>query len=223
MPWARHRRGWRELTETAAISCRVLVFAKAPVPGQAKTRLAPALGERGAAELHRQLLTRALRTAIAAELGPVELWCAPDTHDPFFCACAEKFGLSLHDQGEGDLGMRMSRALESALADGAPALLIGSDCPALTAQYLRQAAAACGSGNHAVFGPAEDGGYALIGLARAPSATLFENIAWGTSTVMQQTRLRLQGLGWRWIELGALWDVDRPSDLPRLRRLLAAS
>jgi rSAM/selenodomain-associated transferase 1 len=200
----------------------VLVFAKAPVPGQAKTRLAPALGERGAAELHRQLVERALRTASAAELGPVELWCAPNTQDPFFSTCAEKFGLRLRDQGEGDLGMRMSRALESALADGAPALLIGSDCPVLTAQYLRQAAAACGGGNHAVFGPTEDGGYALIGLARRPSAALFENIAWGTAAVMQQTRLRLQGLGWHWVELGALWDVDRPADLPRLRRLLAA-
>lgn len=162
-----------------------------------------------------------MRTAIAAAIGPVELWCAPDTLDPFFKDCAGEFGLDLRDQGGGDLGMRMAGALEAALAQRASALLIGSDCPALSAQYLRDAAAECGGGKHAVFGPAEDGGYALIGLSRAPPAALFENMEWGTATVMQQTRLRLERLGWRWVELPALWDVDRPEDLPRLRRLLA--
>jgi rSAM/selenodomain-associated transferase 1 len=205
----------------AAVSCRILVFAKAPVPGRVKTRLIPALGEQGAADLHRELVLRSLRTACAAGIGEVELWCAPHTQDAFFAACAGRFGLRLRDQGEGDLGMRMARALEAASAEGSPALLIGSDCPVLSAQYLCEAARACTGEVPAVFGPAEDGGYALIGLARRPSAALFENMAWGSATVMQETRLRLQGLGWRWIELAPLWDVDRPEDLPRLRQLLA--
>jgi rSAM/selenodomain-associated transferase 1 len=204
-----------------AISCRILVFAKAPTPGRVKTRLAPALDAGAAAELHRQLVARTLRTATAAAVGPVGLWCAPDAHDAFFADCAKAFGVSLHDQGEGDLGMRMARALAIALQDGSPALLIGTDCPALTAQYLRDAAAACGGDGDAVFGPAEDGGYVLIGLARSSSAHLFENVAWGSATVMQETRLRLKRMGWRWTELATLWDVDRPEDLPRLRRLLA--
>jgi len=196
-----------------------MVFAKAPVPGRVKTRLVPALGERAAAELHRQLAERTLCTALAAGLGPVELWCAPGTDDAFFAACARQYGISLRAQGEGDLGIRMGRALEHALMGGSSGLLIGSDCPVLTAEYLREAAAGLAGGNDAVFGPAEDGGYVLIGLARKPSAQLFEDIAWGTATVMQETRARLARLDWRWRELAALWDVDRPEDLLRLRQL----
>ena len=196
-----------------------MIFAKAPTPGRVKTRLTPALGESGAAELQRQLIERTLRTAVAAGLGMLELWCAPGPDDPFFTACAERHGVGLQAQGEGDLGMRMARALESALAAGSPGLLIGCDCPALTPAYLRHAAAALAGGNDAVLGPAEDGGYVLIGLARSPLAQLFEDIAWGTASVMQETRTRLARGNWRWHELAPLWDVDRPEDLQRLRQL----
>jgi rSAM/selenodomain-associated transferase 1 len=198
-----------------------MVFAKAPTPGEVKTRLAPVLGEQAAAGLHRQLVARTLRTALAAAAGPVELWCAPQTQDEFFSDCARQFGVGLRGQGEGDLGARMARALECALEAGTPGLLIGSDCPPLTAEYLLDAAAALVDGNDAVIGPAEDGGYVLIGLARGPAAALFEDIAWGSGLVMQQTRLRLERLGWRWRELATLWDLDRPEDLPRLDRLRA--
>ncbi len=112
-------------------------------------------------------------------------------------------------------------ALESALAAGSPGLLIGCDCPVLTPAYLREAAAALAEGNDVVFGPAEDGGYVLIGAARSP-LQLFEDIAWGTSTVMQATRARLARGNWRWRELGLLWDLDRPEDLLRWRQLRAA-
>lgn len=198
-----------------------MVFAKAPVPGRVKTRLIPALDETLAAALHRQLTERALATALAAELDEVELWCAPATNEAFFASCAKQRGVGLRAQGEGDLGVRMARALECALDDGHSALLIGSDCPALTPEYLREAALALGEGNDAVIGPAEDGGYVLIGLARGPAAPLFEDIAWGSATVMRQTRTRLAGLNWRWRELATLWDVDRPEDLLRLGQLRA--
>ena len=200
----------------AAISCRVLVFAKAPTPGQVKTRLIPALGEDAAAELHRKLVGRTLRTAQAAVVGPVELWCAPDAHDEFLSECAGRFGAGLREQGEGDLGARMARALEAALAEGTPALLIGCDCPALTPDYLREAAAALTGGYDAVIGPAEDGGYVLIGFARSLPSLLFEDMAWGAPTVMRETRARLAKLGCRCCELATLWDVDRPADLLRL-------
>lgn len=213
------RRGSHALIRGAIINCRILVFAKAPTPGRAKTRLIPALGASGAAKLQRQLIARTLRTAMAAGLGKPELWCAPHPGDPFFAACAKQHGLDLQPQGEGDLGMRMARGLESALAAGSPGLLIGCDCPALTPAYLRQAAAALAEGNDAVFGPAEDGGYVLIGAARSPTAQLFEGIAWGTATVMQATRARLTDGDWRWRELALLWDLDRPEDLLRLREL----
>ena len=200
-----------------------MVFAKAPAPGRVKTRLIPALGANGAAQLQRQLIARTLRTAIAAGLGTPELWCAPDPHAPFFAACAKEQDVSLRAQGDGDLGARMARALESALALGASGLLIGCDCPVLTPEYLRTAAAALAAGDDAVFGPAEDGGYVLIGVARRPAAGLFEDIAWGTATVMQETRRWLARGNWRWRELAPLWDVDRPEDLPRVRRLPAWS
>ncbi|MHB8667049.1 MAG: TIGR04282 family arsenosugar biosynthesis glycosyltransferase [Burkholderiales bacterium] len=197
------------------------MFAKAPVPGRVKTRLIPALGAAGAAKLQRQLIARTLRTVLAAGLGKPELWCAPDADDAFFAACANQHGIGLRPQGGGDLGERMARALESAIAVGSTALLIGCDCPALTPAYLREAAAALDEGNDAVFGPAEDGGYVLIAAARSLPAQLFEGIAWGTSTVMQATRARLAQGDWRWRELAPLWDIDRPEDLPRLHQLRA--
>jgi len=198
-----------------------MIFAKAPTPGRVKTRLIPALGESGAAQLQRQLIERTLRVAVAAGLGTPELWCAPDPDDSFFAVCAKRYGISLRPQGEGDLGMRMARALESALAAGSPGLLIGCDCPALTPAYLREAAAALAGGNDAVLGPAEDGGYVLIGLARSQPAQLFQDIAWGSASVMQETRTRLARGNWRWRELPLLWDVDRPEDLRRLRQVRA--
>jgi rSAM/selenodomain-associated transferase 1 len=191
---------------------RVIVFAKAPVAGTAKTRLIPALGAQGAARLHERLVDRALDTARAAGLGPVELCCAPSRSHPFFASRAVQFGVSLTEQGEGDLGERMHRAL----AAGLPALLIGSDCPAMTPQYLQDAAAAIAAGHDVAFGLAEDGGYVLVAASRIrPEA--FARIPWGGPDVMEEQRARLRALGWRWTELAPLWDVDRPEDLERLR------
>jgi uncharacterized protein len=204
------------------INCRIMVFAKAPVPGQVKTRLIPALGASGAAALQRQLIERTLGTALAAGLGTPELWCAPGPDDPFFASCANNYGVSLKPQGEGDLGIRMARALESAVGSGSPALLIGCDCPVLTSAYLGEAAVALAEGNDAVFGPAEDGGYVLVGAARSLPVQLFEDIAWGSATVMQVTRARLAQGNCHWRELALLWDLDRPEDLPRLRKLGAS-
>ncbi len=193
----------------------VIVFAKAPQPGAVKTRLIPLLGEEGAAALHAKLVKRTLVTTRAASFGCVELHCTPDTNDPFFHFCAGHFGVTLQPQVAGDLGTRMLSAFESALATHACALLVGSDCPALTARHLRQAERALQDGADAVLVPCEDGGYALIGLRRS-DALLFESIAWGSENVMAETRARLTKLGWRWRELETLWDVDRPEDYARL-------
>lgn len=195
----------------------VLVFARAPVAGAVKTRLIPVIGEHGAAALQRSLVERALAVAGEAGLGPVELWCAPDTGDPFFSACHERYGVSLHRQCDGDLGARMLNALEDALTRSHHALLIGSDCPSLSAADLRAAARALRDGRDAVFCPAEDGGYMLVGLSSAMPA-LFEAMPWGSDNVMEETRQRLRNLGWRWHELPVHWDVDRPEDYQRLVR-----
>jgi len=194
---------------------KLLVFTKSPRPGAVKTRLISLLGEEGAAALHARLIKRTLATARAAGLGDIELHCTPDCEDPFLRFCGGRYGISLVPQSEGNLGMRMTHALERALASATRAILIGTDCPALTVRHLRDADRILSTGQDAVFAPAEDGGYALIGLTRC-DARLFENMVWGEANVMDETRERLSGLGWCWQELETLWDVDRPEDYQRL-------
>ena len=189
----------------------LIVFARAPEPGRVKTRLVPLLGERGAARLHAQLVEKTLLTAQAAEIGEVVLYCSPGTKGKFFQQMRKRFRLL--PQGRGDLGERMYRALRRHPG----AVLIGSDCPALRPADLRAAARALRGGADAVLAPAEDGGYALIGVRRA-ARTLFDGVAWGSARVLAQTRRRLRRLDWRWAELRTLWDVDRPEDVARLRK-----
>jgi rSAM/selenodomain-associated transferase 1 len=195
---------------------RIAVFARAPVPGEAKTRLIPALGAQGAAALHALLVRRALAAACEANVGRVELWCAPDASDPFFAACGREYGAALRAQRGGDLGERMERAFEAALGENAALVVIGSDCPALTPAALREAAAALAS-HDAVIAPAEDGGYVLLGLS-ARVTGLFDAIAWGGAGVMAETRARLARSGRTWTELETFWDIDRPEDYERLER-----
>jgi rSAM/selenodomain-associated transferase 1 len=200
----------------AKTECIIAVFAKAPRPGEVKTRLIPVLGAEGAATLQSRLLGHTVDTIRASGLGPRELWCSPDTRDPVLQKYAARAGATLHDQGDGDVGERMARAFAAMLKRAKYVLLIGCDCPCLTAQDLRDAAIAL-QVNDAVFTPAEDGGYALVGLRRA-DARLFSGIVWSGATVMRSTRERLATLGWRSYELSARWDVDRPEDLDRLHR-----
>jgi rSAM/selenodomain-associated transferase 1 len=198
---------------------RLLVFAKAPEPGKVKTRLIPILGTAGAARLHRQLVTHCLARMIAAELCPVQLWCAPNIAHPFFRLCARRFNIPLRTQHGPDLGARMLHALQDALREVQSALLIGTDCPTLGPDDLTEALRRLGQGQDIVLVPALDGGYALIG-ARRVDTHLFEGIVWGTETVLAETRYRLAQLGWHWMALEPRWDVDRPADLAHLRRLL---
>lgn len=201
---------------SAINACAVIVFAKAPLAGYAKTRLIPALGVGGAARLAERMLGHAVRQAVAAGIGPVEVCCAPDATHPAFGSLTATLTLALTEQGSGDLGARMQRAFARRLARGAmpaadAALLIGTDAPALDAAMLRRARDALAA-HDAVFVPALDGGYALVGLRR-PAPGLFEGIAWSTGAVMADTRQRLATLGLRCTELDAVADIDEPADL----------
>jgi uncharacterized protein len=200
------------------MSVAIVVMAKAPVAGLAKTRLAPALGAEGAAALAQRLLVHATEQAVAAGIGPVELCVAPDTTHEVFAALQQRFGLSLHPQGDGDLGTRMHRAF---VRHGGPMLLVGSDIPALDATLLRRAATLLAT-HDAVVVPAHDGGYALVGL-RAPCAALFEGMHWSVPTVMAATRERLRAAGLRHAELPAVHDIDLPADLVHLPPSLAVT
>jgi rSAM/selenodomain-associated transferase 1 len=192
----------------------VAILAKAPLPGFAKTRLAAALGADGAASLQARLTERAVDTARAANIGPVTLWAAPDQDHPAFQTLAALFGVRLARQPDGDLGVRMLAALDAA---GGPAIVIGTDCPALQPAHLRAAAEALAGGVEAVVVPVEDGGYALIGM-REPQPALFTDMAWSTAGVMAETRRRLTRLSLSWREPARLWDVDLPEDLERMKR-----
>jgi uncharacterized protein len=195
----------------------ILVFARAPVPGAAKTRLIPLLGADAAATLQDRLLRRALATAQAAAPARLELWCAPDTAHPLLAAAAQAGQATLHLQQGADLGARMAHAFADVLQRAHHAVCIGTDCPVLSVRHLHEAAAVLRAGNDAVLAPAEDGGYALIGLARN-EPRLFSGIAWSSAQVMAQTRDRLRACALRWQELETLWDVDRPEDWQRLQQ-----
>lgn len=195
-------------------NCSLLIFAKAPQTGTVKTRLIPALGAQGATALYQRMLRHALVEAAAANIGPVELWCAPDIGDDFFSRCAQEFKLSLHTQQGADLGEKMAHALNAALTRAPRAILIGSDCPALDAAYLQRAALMLQK-NQVVIAPTEDGGYALIGAAGSVP-DIFNRIDWGTAQVMAQTRTQLSAQKISCAELPQVWDVDTAEDLRRL-------
>ena len=188
----------------------IIVFARAPVPGEAKTRLIPKLGAWRAARLHERLTRHALRTARLAS-GRVEL------HGTRRHSFFGRLGVAFRLQRGRDLGERMVHALSKARR---PAILIGTDCPVLTSADLRRAARWLRGGCDAVLAPAEDGGYALIGLRRARKE-FFEGILWGGPQVYADTVKRLAG--YRWRALRRVWDLDRPGDLERFRSLRLTS
>lgn len=199
------------------------IFAKAPLPGLVKTRLAASIGAEAAATVYRDLLLRTLGIAAAARragiVGAVELWMAPEAEPGALAGWAAHLDITLHRQDGVDLGARMHGALRASLAANRSALLIGTDAPDLDLAYLAEAAATLQS-HDAVVGPAEDGGYALIGLARDVDA--FTGVAWSTPEVMAQTRARLASAGVAWKELPPLWDVDTAEDLARWQAKLGS-
>ena len=192
---------------------RILIFAKAPEPGQVKTRLIPRLGAEGAAQLYRTLLTGLLERLTAPAVAPLELWCMPVSDDPFFGELSERFPVSLYRQKGADLGERMYDAAENALRRSEQVVLLGADCPTMDAAFVDRALLALEQCD-AVLGPAADGGYVLLGLKRA-AHELFVDLPWGESRVADLTRARMLDLGWEWAELPEQWDVDRPDDLDR--------
>ncbi len=216
----------------------LLIFAKAPVPGYAKTRLIPLLGAEGAAHLQQQLTTRMFESALQfnqlnqfnqSSLNPhnhraVQLWCAPDTAHPFFQQCEQQYkqhnfyDLSLHIQQGEDLGAKMSHAIETVLQTHDAAILCGTDCPELSPNVLQQAAKSLEQ-HDAVFVPALDGGYVLVGM-RHSEPEIFQKVAWGTDQVMAQTEQRLQESHLSWEKLPPLADLDTPDDWQKLPELL---
>lgn len=195
-------------------AARILIFAKAPLPGQVKTRLVPLLGASGAAHLHGEMVRHTVQCVQAAALAPLQLWCTPSTVAPLFAELKQRSALELYEQRGADLGTRMLHAFTVALQSAEAAVAIGTDWPALDPDVIATALQRLQQGDDVVLGPAEDGGYVLLGLRRV-DAQLFTDIAWGSAQVLAQTQARLRRLQWRWSELPMSWDLDRPVDFER--------
>ena len=186
----------------------IQIFCKAPVIGQVKTRLISALGARGAFELHQQMLSRVIAELSVSPLK-AELWISPDKEHSFF----QQYRLPRFQQTGDDLGASMCAALNSGLTRHGPVILLGTDLPLIDGSYVELAVNALQT-HEVVLGPAEDGGYGLVGV-NAKTPDMFTGIDWGTERVLSQTcaTLNRDGLDYRLLPL--IWDVDRPADLPR--------
>lgn len=194
---------------------RVVIFAKAPHPGIAKTRLIPLLGAEGAALLARRMLDETLATVLSASFSHVELCVTPEINSASWRDVSLPANIEITSQGTGDLGERMARVAKRCIAQGETVLLIGTDCVDLSLLKLVSADVALEK-NDTVIYPTVDGGYALLGLKRY-DPVLFSGIAWSTQTVAEETVKRILDLGWT-IEIGnTLHDIDVPGDLHWLR------
>jgi rSAM/selenodomain-associated transferase 2/rSAM/selenodomain-associated transferase 1 len=193
----------------------LIIFGRYPVPGRTKTRLIPALGPAGAAELQREMTEAIIKTAMEADVAPVR-----------FCYCGgsarqvrrwiRRPGVHIERQSGDDLGRRMHHAVVSALKQGCrQAVLMGTDVPLVGVEHLTAAFGLLET-NDVVLGPSRDGGYWLVGL-RQP-ADLFTGIAWGTDRVLEQTLAAARRLKLRTAQLTPLQDVDHTSDLAQLPR-----
>lgn len=181
------------------------------------TRLIPAIGAERAATLHRAMIHRTVESALASGVGPVELWCIPDTDHEVFLGLRSNSAVTLHTQVGPDLGARMHAAID---ARPGAAVVIGTDCPSLEpGDLVRASEALHANTTDAVVTPAFDGGYVLIGV-NAACTELFAGVEWGTERVLAQTRERAGTAGMRLLELAPRQDVDRPEDLEALNGLL---
>ncbi len=192
------------------------IFARAPVQGQVKTRLAAGIGEQQACEVYNRLLVNTVKNS-RSENWEVELWCAPDTHHWVFKSLAEQYGLRLKTQcGEG-LGERMLYALSEGGKVADKVVLIGTDCPVISAGYVEQAFEVI-SVKNIVFGPVEDGGYILVGAGEV-NQDMFSDVGWSVADTLAQNIAAIERCNLSYGLLPQLWDVDVTDDLKRWQQL----
>lgn len=201
----------------------IIIFAREPVYGQVKTRLIPVLGKSGATELYRQMLAYTIRQHThghdwpqATILAPVSLCITPESRASFFHSMEDLPALDCFQQRGDDIGLRMYHAFQVALKNYQKVILIGTDCPFLTSEDVRQAIISL-ENHDVVLSPASDGGYVLIA-AKKPILELFQHIDWGTERVMAQTRQVMETLNLSWKELPEKNDIDVKGDLRYLKQ-----
>ena len=192
--------------------CALIIFARAPVLGQVKTRLIPGVGQRKATSIYKKLLSKTIALARKSDFSSIQVWVDGDIQHEYFKQLKKRYGFKIYRQTGRDLGMRMSNSFHTILRNYPIAILIGSDCPELTLYDLRQAQRYLENDHDVVLGPAEDGGYYLIGLKKNEYC-LFQNIKWGNDTVIAETCSRINMLNLKLQLLPVHRDVDRVSDL----------
>ncbi len=198
----------------------IAIFARAPVPGEAKTRLIPELGAERAAEIAALLLRLTVERVTEFWPGEVYLYGAPDAEHVLFRRLAKEFHVHLRPQDGGDLGARMAVALDELIGAHEAGAIIGTDVPHCPWHVIEQAYEWLAKDSN-VIGPAEDGGYYFIGL-RAVAPGLFSGLSWGAPTVLKQTLDRARDAGIELEQLPKLRDVDTYADLVAIAQELPA-
>ncbi len=205
------------MRETVVKEVPSYIFAKEPVEGRVKTRLCPPLSPQQAARCHLAFVSDIVTRTAKLDGAAVHLACSPDGASPVLARLAGEAGVELVAQGEGDLGERMGRALQRSVGDSGAGLILGADVPDLPLGVLERALWQVSTGgSDVVLGPAEDGGYYLIG-ARCEVPGLFDIEAeWGGSGVLEATVRRIENAGASFALLPRWCDVDSYGDLVRL-------
>ncbi|EAQ97802.1 TIGR04282 family arsenosugar biosynthesis glycosyltransferase [Congregibacter litoralis] len=201
-----------------ASPCLLQQFARYPEPGRVKTRLQTELSATESCAVHERLLLSTAATLTQSALGVAELWLdRAGEHDVLSRALALGMQGPFLQQGK-DLGERMHAALRDGLTRADAVVLVGSDCPVLSVDYLEAAFDALECAD-VVLGPAEDGGFVLIACRRV-SANMLTGVPWGSDAVLEVTRMRVRSAGLGTSELPMLYDIDTPDDLRRWEREL---
>lgn len=195
----------------------VVIFAKAPVQDKVNTRLIPDIGVEAATNLQAELIHLRLKNLQEKNLCATQLWCAPDAVHEFFENCKKQYGVDLFVQYGEDLGERMSLAIKDSLRNYKRVVLIGTDAPSLTADHIEQAIQQLAV-NDVVVGPADDGGYVLIGMSQHCHA-IFQSIQWSNENVLAATREKIQQNSLSSYELESCWDIDRVEDYLRYKNM----
>ena len=186
------------------------VFAKAPIAGRVKTRLAKTVGNQLALTIQQvmlELIVKRLSTS------PYEVYVSADQHHPFFDRLTQSYSVGFHQQCEGDLGVKMLDALTTGLLNHRKVMIIGGDVPAFDRVKV-QAMLSSLDRHEVALTPAEDGGYVAIA-CRSVHAEMFDEIKWGQTQVLKQqvASLTRQQLSYQCLD--SLWDVDEEEDLKR--------
>ena len=188
----------------------LICFCKHPEPGLAKSRLAKTIGDTKANNVYKKLLEHTLETLKQINITSY-LYCFPNTHNEVLQKCSDKYGIPLYPQADGDLGKKMFIAIQEHINNNANVVLIGTDCPNIDANYIKQAFGYLRDDYDVILGPAVDGGYVLIG-ANKVDISVFNNVSWSTSLVLEQTIKNIVKLGWKHKCLSTMRDLDDIED-----------